>query len=210
MASVLRSIVEILKRKRRMSESKGREDRPSVAHRRNVEIKARLAEGMVPRDDDPRLGEFRHTIRQVDTYFCVSPSSGRLKLRTEAILGKAEPATLIHYRRQDFVGPKLSDIDMCTVADPDAFRQIMSSTYGISGTVIKDRRLYFRDGTIRIHLDDVFGIGRFLEVEVVLADDEDEASGRNKALRIMKDFGLGSKDLIRGSYVDLLKVGSIL
>ena len=60
-------------------------------------------------------------------------------------------------------------------------------------------------GQTRIHLDDVKGLGHFMELEVVLkpgqTDDEGEAIAKN----LMQQLGVEGKDLIGAAYIDLLK-----
>jgi predicted adenylyl cyclase CyaB len=75
--------------------------------------------------------------------------------------------------------------------------------YGEAGRVRKQRTLFLA-GRTRIHLDRVEGLGSFLELEVVLADDEPPAKGIAEAHRLMEQLGVASTQLVEGAYVDLL------
>ena len=59
-------------------------------------------------------------------------------------------------------------------------------------------------GRTRVHLDRVEGLGDFVELEVVLAEGEAEASGLAEARRLMASLCIDETALIAGAYVDLL------
>jgi predicted adenylyl cyclase CyaB len=60
-------------------------------------------------------------------------------------------------------------------------------------------------GQTRVHLDDVDGLGQFMELEVVLRDGQSDAQGQAIANDLMKKLGIESTDLIEGAYMDLLE-----
>jgi predicted adenylyl cyclase CyaB len=68
--------------------------------------------------------------------------------------------------------------------------------------VRKKRRLYMADRT-RIHLDDVEGLGTFVELEVVLRDGEDAERGNAVARETMARLGIDESQLVEGAYADL-------
>ena len=82
-------------------------------------------------------------------------------------------------------------------------RTVLSLAYGEAGRVRKNRTLYLV-GRTRIHLDRVEGLGHFLELEVVLSDDESSQAGVEIAQNLMRQFGIEPAQLIKGAYVDLL------
>ena len=69
--------------------------------------------------------------------------------------------------------------------------------------VRKRRRVYFR-GQTRIHLDQVEGLGTFIELEVVLEPNQEFARGVAIAEDLMSKLGIAREDLISEAYVDLL------
>ena len=165
---------------------------------RNIEIKARIAsvEAIEPRaaalaDQGPIA------ISQDDTFFHCK--SGRLKLR---VFG-ATDGELIFYRRADQPGPKESFYERASTASPANLREVLSLAYGQSGRVVKQRTLYLV-GRTRVHLDRVEGLGHFLELEVVLEDDEPPEAGMREAHLLMSRLGIEPSDLIETAYVDLL------
>jgi predicted adenylyl cyclase CyaB len=79
----------------------------------------------------------------------------------------------------------------------------------VRGVVRKTRYLYLA-GQTRIHLDDVEGLGHFMELEVVLRADQSDAEGQAIAEDLMVRLGVRKDDLLEGAYMDLLeKSGSI-
>lgn len=70
------------------------------------------------------------------------------------------------------------------------------------GIVSKERHVYLV-GRTRIHLDSVDGLGDFIELEVVLGQD-DEAGGEREAHEMFARLGVGEADLVPLAYVDLL------
>jgi predicted adenylyl cyclase CyaB len=165
---------------------------------RNIEIKARIAsiEELLPRV--ARLADRGpEHIEQDDTFFACA--NGRLKLRTQP--GCA--GELIYYRRDDESGPKQSFYLRSAVTTPDILRESLSMAYGEAGRLRKHRVLFHR-GRTRIHLDRVAGLGDFLELEVVLADDEDPDAGMREARDLLARFGIDEEQLVAGAYVDLI------
>ena len=63
-------------------------------------------------------------------------------------------------------GPKLSDFSKTTIPDPLALKEVLSKALGVKGVVLKKRILFMYNQT-RIHIDDVVGLGDFMELEVL-------------------------------------------
>lgn len=165
----------------------------------NIEIKARIpgVEALVKRaaslaDEGPIA------IAQDDTFFPCE--NGRLKLRTFS----PDHGELIFYRRADATGPKESFYLRSTTTEPDVMRDALTQAYGHAGRVVKHRTL-FLVGRTRIHLDEVEGLGSFLELEVVLRDGESPEDGVREAHSLMAQLGVEATDLVEGAYVDLQK-----
>lgn len=165
---------------------------------RNVEIKARIESinSIFPRaaalaDEGPV------EIIQDDTFFACR--NGRLKLRVFS----SERGELIFYRRADQNSPKESFYLISPTTSPDTLREALSLAYGQAGCVRKNRTLFLA-GRTRIHLDRVEGLGDFLELEVVLADEENVEAGTAIARDLMKKLDIQPDQLIEGAYVDLL------
>jgi predicted adenylyl cyclase CyaB len=165
---------------------------------RNVEIKARIdtVESLAPRA--AAIATAGPTeIFQDDTFFCCN--GGRLKLRAFS----DSAGELIFYRRADMPGPKESFYVRSPTSEPNSLREALSLAYGVAGRVVKQRTL-FLVGRTRVHLDRVRDLGEFLELEVVLRDDEPTEVGTHEAHELMACLGVDSGQFIEGAYVDLL------
>jgi predicted adenylyl cyclase CyaB len=137
------------------------------------------------------------TLSQVDTYFAVP--GGRLKLREE----RGAPARLVAYQRPDSGEARVSRFRLVEVADPAGMREALSEVLGIEVVVRKRRQLFLHQG-VRIHLDEVAGLGRFVELEGVAGEEGDPAQFEEELARLQEALGIRSEDLIAGSYADLL------
>jgi homotetrameric cytidine deaminase len=157
--------------------------------RRNLEIKARDADPRRSLEAALALGaDDRGELTQRDTYF--AGARGRLKLRQQTP-GQAE---LIQYRRPDEAGPRVSEFRLVPVGEAAALEQALDAALGTLVVVEKRRRLLMWEG-VRIHLDEVDGLGSYLELEA-----PDDGAEKIEKLRDALQIG----DLIPGSYSDLL------
>jgi len=165
----------------------------------NIEIKARVREFDEMRQRAEKLSDMSlQVIQQEDTFF--NTEMGRLKLR----ILEAERAQLIYYTRPDQEGPKRSDYHIYETADPENLKRVLELTYGIRGVIRKTRYLYIV-GQTRVHLDDVEGLGQFMELEVVMQAGQSDAEGQAIAEGLMTRLGVERGDLLEGAYLDLLE-----
>jgi len=170
---------------------------------RNVEIKAKVsgwerlvANVEVLADSGPEI------LDQTDTFYQVA--SGRLKLRQFAN-GDAE---LIFYRRPTQTGPKLSEYQRVPVEDAEGIGCWLTELLGQRGVVRKIRHVYHL-GQTRVHLDQVEGLGHdgtaghFMELEVVLREDQSPAEGEAIASDLLRRLEIPPTMLVEGAYIDL-------
>ena len=165
---------------------------------RNIELKARLAD-----IDAARTKAQEITTKglcpqhQTDTYFHCR--EGRLKLRQ--IDGIS--SQLIWYARADREGPKVSVYQLVPISNPETLKAALASALGIRCVVEKRREILLVDN-VRIHLDDVVGLGTFLEFEAVLADETQDAADRTRLNELAAYFGIAPVDLLAVSYADMM------
>ncbi|BET00702.1 Hypothetical protein NTJ_13519 [Nesidiocoris tenuis] len=137
-------------------------------------------------------------IDQADYFF--NAPNGRLKLRS---LKNVDRWELIFYERPNSAGPKLSDFRKVDVSDGPGLLEVLKASLGVKGQVIK-RRLLFMRGQTRIHYDEVENLGKFMELEVVLRDDQSVEEGSLIASDIMEKLKIPAEDYITCAYMDLL------
>jgi predicted adenylyl cyclase CyaB len=165
----------------------------------NIEIKARVRDfSEICRRAAQLSGTHAEVIPQEDTFF--NTSRGRLKLR---VLSE-EKGQLIYYTRPDREGPKRSDYHISLTSDPENLKRVLELAYGIRGVVRKTRYLYIV-GQTRVHLDNVEGLGQFMELEVVTGEGQSDAEGQLIAEDLMAALGVERSDLLEGAYMDLLE-----
>lgn len=165
--------------------------------RRNIELKARCPDLARAAAACERLGARRAwTRRQTDIYFAVP--EGRLKLRIE------EPgeATLVRYFRADEPGARACRYELEPVCDPAAAAAELAATHGRLASVAKTRTLY-RLENVRIHLDDVAGLGTFVEFEAVMDGSGSDEAARALIGRLRAALGIADGDLVERSYGDM-------
>ena len=165
---------------------------------RNVEIKARVADLPAVRAAALAVGARPVWVReQTDRYYRLD-GSRRLKLRSWP--GGAE---LIRYERAEDHGVRPSDYEITPVRDEAAGVCLVPK--GEPLVVVRKRRELLLVDNVRIHLDEVDGLGTFLELEAVLDQAHDEADAYAAVDRIMRALGIVPVDLVRASYAELLR-----
>ncbi len=164
----------------------------------NVEIKARVIDPdsflavAVALADKPA-----EIILQKDIFYTIA--TGRLKLR-DFCNGTGQ---LIWYHRPDHTGPKISDYAISHTHDPGGLAEVLGKSLPVIGVVNKNRTLLMH-GRTRIHLDEVDGLGWFMELEVVLTQGEEASIGEAEARQLMEKLNIQKEDLVEGAYLDLI------
>ena len=95
---------------------------------------------------------------------------------------------------------------LAPVADADAMAEALDAALGATVVVSKRRRLLLWEG-VRIHLDQVEGLGSFVEFEAVLPDAGDVDEARAKVARLRETLGIVDDALVSVGYSDLLLDG---
>jgi homotetrameric cytidine deaminase len=178
-------------------------DRRVTPARRNVEIKTRDADPATTLERALSLGASDEgVLSQRDTYF--AGARGRLKLR-EQDGGSEAGARLIAYARPDDDGARTSAYRLAEVGDPAALREALDAALGTTVVVDKRRHLLLYEN-VRIHLDEVQGLGSFVELEAVAPADSDLSGEHELVARLREDLALGEPVAV--SYSDLLLDGA--
>jgi adenylate cyclase, class 2 len=132
---------------------------------------------------------------QRDIYYKVS--RGRLKLR----IINDRYAELIYYNRPDKKGSRYSDYFVLPVDDAILTNALCTAAFGNKVVVEKKRRLFIHKNS-RIHLDEVRGLGAFLEFEVLVKNGKRQAQ---KLLEVLsKEFEIKQAAVLGVSYSDML------
>jgi len=163
-----------------------------------VEIKARCTDPEEMAVIIRKLGaEFKGRQSQVDTFYRVP--HGRLKLRRSE-----SEECLIGYRRPDHRGPKHCLVNLYPCRDTGQLDRVLSDALGVRIVVKKERDIY-RLGDTKFPLDNVEGLGSFVEIEVLGRRGVDSVDKLRAACeKYLGLLGIRREDLIAESYGDML------
>jgi adenylate cyclase, class 2 len=164
----------------------------------NVEIKAVCHDPQFIRNWLVEHGaEFRGTDHQTDTYFNVK--NGRLKLREGNIENN-----LIYYQRDDETGPKKSNFELLKIEDAETLKLVLSKSIGVRIVVEKKREIYYIKN-VKFHIDEVPGLGSFVEIEAGNIRTELSQQQLNEQCDYyLHAFDIHEHDLVATSYSDML------
>lgn len=172
---------------------------PPPSPARNIELKARLPSLSAARAVAERIAtQYLGVQRQIDTYFVAA--HGRLKLRE---IDEPRLAQLVWYDRTNTSDAKSSDYRLVEVANPSELKAALAAAMGVRLAVDKRREIFLYEN-VRIHLDEVVGLGTFLEFEAVLNAGIDDRRGHEQVAWLREQFSIGDSQLIDVSYSDLL------
>lgn len=136
------------------------------------------------------------TLDQTDTYFKVT--SGRLKKRETA----GEPIEYVYYERANRTHPKLSHF---TIYDETQATERFGTQPLPIWLIVRKTRDLWMHGSVRIHLDEVVGLGRFIEFEALVSKDNHVARCHETIAELRKAFGPALGEPIDCGYSDLLE-----
>jgi predicted adenylyl cyclase CyaB len=164
----------------------------------NIEIKARVHS---PNEVSARVralaGDPAGTFCQEDVFFRVP--RGRLKMRVQS----DNSVEFIYYQRSEHSVPMYSAYFRASPANSNETENELRRLFGTKGTVRKTRTLFWLNGA-RIHVDDVEGLGHFLEIEVPVSNPSRAHHARALADEIISCLRIPSEDFVCQAYEELL------
>jgi predicted adenylyl cyclase CyaB len=89
------------------------------------------------------------------------------------------------------------------VADVAAMKAVLADTLGVRGIVSKRRRIWLWKN-VRIHLDEVAGLGSFVEFEAVITSRAEELAAPAQLEQLSSLLEVRPSDYLAPSYADLL------
>lgn len=165
---------------------------------KNIEIKAKISDWQKLYQLVVALSDAQEEILiQKDIFF--PAQNGRLKLR----IFRHDYGELIHYQRENTLEAKESNYVIAKTTEPLAMQTALSKALGVVG-IVEKKRLLYKTGQTRIHLDQVAGLGNFLELEYVLSPREDIDIAKSLVADLMRYLEITSNDLIANAYIDML------
>lgn len=161
----------------------------------NLEIKCRLDNLSGVRKLLKESRSFKYSFeKQNDIYFKVK--KGRLKLR----IINNKTGNLIYYFRNEKSSEMKSGYIISATENFKELFKILSNQFEIFVTVKKKREIFVKDN-IRIHLDNVTELGKFMEIEIIYKNLESAKVRMKEILNFIKPE---IRSYINKSYSDLL------
>lgn len=162
----------------------------------NVEYKVELRNPEIAPSICKAIGaRFINELEQTDTYFRVP--HGRLKKRET----RGEPTEFIQYERKDRTRPKLSHF---TIFPEDvAIERFGTQPMPIWVIVKKIRKVYML-ANVRIHIDNVEGLGSFVEFEALVSREFNVVKCHEAINKLIEEFRPTLGEPIATGYADLI------
>lgn len=115
---------------------------------------------------------------------------------------------LVWYERENTAGPKPCQFQIIKFQKNDfrlaELKALLIAALGVSVRVEKTREIYFA-GNVKIHLDTVPNLGKFLEIEAIETDSQDQGSLRKQCDYFLRLFEIKENQLVSISYADLME-----
>lgn len=166
----------------------------------NVDFKCELRDPGLARLALRKFGAIlAATLAHQDTYFRVP--DGRL-MRREA---EGEPVEYVLYRRIDRPVPTVSSF---TILSENEARQRLGASDPPVWVEVRKRREIWLLADARVHLDQVEGLGWFIEIDVLVTKRRSERDCRELIGKIREALGPCLGGLIATSYADMIATES--
>jgi len=162
----------------------------------NIEFKAELRHPEAAKRQCTVLkAQFIGTLRQTDTYYKLP--DGRLKKRQ----APGEPTEWIFYHRPNRVSPAMSNFTI--LSDEQARRRWGTHSLREWLQIKKTRDLWMLEN-VRIHLDEVKSLGRFIEFEAKVGENYGVKECQMIVSHLRETFGPTLGEPVAVSYSDLM------
>lgn len=142
--------------------------------------------------------DYKGLDHQIDTYFVVP--DGRLKLREGSIEN-----TLIYYKRIEANGIKSSEVKFVSLEKSQVIgmKNLLGALHEVLVVVDKQRKIFFIDN-VKFHIDEVIGLGSFVEIEAIGEQGEDYLVLSDQCQFFMDKLEITKEACIDRSYSDMI------
>lgn len=149
-------------------------------------------------------------VQERDVYFNGAERDFRrtdeaLRLRSVQHLPDGPRESLVTYK-----GPKLDQISNArteyetAVSDGETAQKLLEALGHRPAAVVDKVRRTYRREEVTLCLDEVAGLGRFLELEILSPGEEQREAAVNRLLALLEELGVSRERLSRRSYLELL------
>lgn len=178
-----------------------------------VEVKLPVRDLAVVREELRKMGfQRKQLLREEDHYY--DSEEEAIRRGGEAL--RIRRTLNLHTNREEvlvtFKGKKMDQVSMTrteletSVGDATVMHQLLGALgyHEVLPSVIKTRDELSRED-MNACLDEVEGLGEFLELEIVLEDGQDQRTALDKIEELLHTLGYGLKDTTRTSYLSQLQ-----
>lgn len=118
--------------------------------------------------------------------------------------GESQPIIELAYKgpRVDPKSQSRTEVSLI-IGDLESARMFLEHLGFKYVTTLIKKRVFYKIGDATASLDDVEGIGLFMEIEQIVASSDEVERTRDKLLRLMSNLGLDTSRSIRDSYLEL-------
>ena len=164
----------------------------------NIEFKAELRDPALARTLMRKIHATPiDTLEQTDTYYRLS--DGRLKKRET----KGHPTEFIFYHRENAARARVSRFTIYSATQ--ARQHFGEAEMPVWVQVIKKREVYMHSG-VRIHLDEVEGLGSFIEFEALVTAQTPESTCYQAVELLKQALTPVMGEMLSHSYCDMVAV----
>lgn len=171
----------------------------------NLEFKAELRDPELARAALRACGAERvGVVTQTDTYFRVPVARLKKREQTAGEPGHFDEREVeyIRYERDDRGGPRISRF---TIHTEEEFRERYGASEPPVDVVVRKRREVWVAGRARVHLDEIEGLGRFFEIEILVTRENNMARAHEQMQGLREKLRPCLGELVSGSYADLVR-----
>ena len=184
-----------------------------------VEVKVAVDDKRVMRKKLIESGaEVLNSEVQIDIYFdhpCRTfvETDEAVRIRTRSPLEDEGPSTSHVPKELTYKGPKIDKTTKTRIEysvgidDADQLTSILESLGFTPIAKITKRRTFFELRGITITIDDVEGVGLFLELESIAHQKKEMESAKRVIFELLDELGIDAKQTIRDSYLEMYMAG---
>jgi len=126
---------------------------------------------------------------------------GQMKLRINS--PGQDRGELISYKQTNNVGPNFSEARVTEVHGVQRLRNTLALSLTELGTIFKKRRVFYKNN-VRVNLDEVEGLGSFVDIDIHAAGPKVSADELLKqAEAVQKELAIKDSQLVPFSYFEL-------
>jgi predicted adenylyl cyclase CyaB len=168
-----------------------------------IEIKARVEDREEVKEKIASIGDFIREEHQEDLYF--DPPFGNFVKSGEVlrIRKTSRKNTLTYKKKRSDEKARIRIEHEAKVESGDEVAEILEDLGFIQIAKIRKEREIYNAGDCEVELDMVENLGNFVEVEILIPEDEDITKGKEKIFELLKRIGIPEENIEEKPYLEL-------